>query len=40
MAALGLKVSFKEIGKNGIKIFAVTLLAFMIQVFIVIQIVT
>ena len=40
MAALGLKVSFKEIAKNGIKIFAITLFAFIIQVFLVIQIVT
>jgi len=40
MVALGLKVSFKEIAENGIKIFAITLFAFIIQVFLVIQIVT
>ena len=40
MTALGLKVSFKEIAENGIRIFMITLFAFVVQVFIVIQIVT
>ena len=40
MTALGLKVSFKEIAENGIRIFMITLFAFIVQVFIVIQIVT
>jgi len=40
MSALGLKVSFKEIAKNGLKIFSITFIAFIVQVFIVIQIVT
>jgi len=40
MTALGLQVSFKEIAKNGIRIFTITLFAFIIQVFLVIQIVT
>ena len=40
MTALGLKVSIGKYLKSGIKVFFIALLAFLIQVFIVIQIVT
>ena len=40
MVALGLKVSLDSIIKNGIKLFFVTLLAFMLQLLFIIQIVT
>ena len=40
MTALGLKVSIDTYLKSGIKVFIIALLAFIIQVFIVIQIVT